>query len=129
MLDEKLVQTLVTTGFNGGCFLILSYIAFFLIRNIPKWIQDHLDTMKAVAEIHKKEMDEINACFSRELAAEREIASRQVDRMYETLERHNTATMRAFEVVDHRVEALASATNMQLAAVNQVLDQALKARA
>lgn len=102
---------------NGGAFGVLVFLAIFLMKNIPKWINDHLDTVKKLAETHKEEAKDQQVMFASQLAAERAMCDRHHENVLLKLEQSNNTTLAAFTSIEKSIDKhheFAVATMMSL---------------
>jgi ABC-type nickel/cobalt efflux system permease component RcnA len=107
METDMPVQDMTEESFKlvtqGGSFAVLVFIALFLIRNIPKWITDHLDTVKELAKIHKEEAKAQQDMFALQLAAERAMCDRHHENVIQKLEQSNNNTLTAFQTIEKSI--------------------------
>lgn len=103
MPNNPMTETLINLGFNGGAFGVLLVIAMYLMRNIPKWIDSHLATIKDISVVHKEETLAAQAMYTREAEKQREQCHTENERMVSLVEKSNSATLKAFEAVGQRI--------------------------
>jgi hypothetical protein len=101
---DSVTETIINLGFNGGAFGVLVVIAIFLMRNLPKWIEDHMQTLQNIAKTHKEEVEIGQRIFSKELAVERSMCDRHHDNVIKNLEKSNENVVRAFDKIDTKLD-------------------------
>jgi hypothetical protein len=102
---SPIVDSVINPAANLSATAILGVIAFFLIRNLPKWIDQHFVALKTLALEHRQEVNEAGIRFATELRAEREQRDRHHSHVIAQIEISNANNLRAYENIDKRVAA------------------------
>lgn len=120
-MDPAMTEQTFNLVLNGGAFGVLVFIAFFLIRNIPQWIKDHLATVEKIAEVHAKEAKNQQDMFALQLSAERAISDRHHENVIDKLEQSNANTLTAFQSIE---KSIYQHHEYAVAAINAMKDSA-----
>lgn len=97
------VEHLLNPTANVGAFGVLLVIAVFMIRNLPRWIDQHFASMKELTSEHRREVREAGQLFASELKAEREQCDRHHQHVISHLESSNAANLKALENIGQRI--------------------------
>lgn len=104
---------------QGGSFAVLVAIAFFMIRNIPLWVKDHLETVKNLVDTHKQEAKQQQDMFAVQLAAERAMCDRHHENVILKLEQSNNTTLAAFQSIEKSIDKHHEFAVATMAAMNE----------